>query len=97
MNYVFEKQGIVFIVADGSKDVIPSTIGYYKDNVIEWVDATLDLYPNKNVVILQHFPIIPPSDRESYYTYKADVYLDMLNLTKKILRKENGLKDNMIN
>ena len=78
MNYVFEKQGIVFIVADGSKDVIPSTIGYYKDNVIEWIDATLDLYPNKNVVILQHFPIIPPSDRESYYTYKADVYLDML-------------------
>lgn len=78
LNYVFEKQGIIFVVADGSKDVIPSTSGYYKDNVIEWVDATLDLYPNKNVIILQHFPIIPPADRESYYTYKAEVYLNML-------------------
>lgn len=77
-NYVFEKSGVVFLVVDGSKDVIPSSIGYYKDNVLEWVDANLDLYSDRNVIILQHFPIIPPAEKESHYTYKADSYIDML-------------------
>lgn len=77
-NYIFMKNGLVFIVVDGAKDVIPSTIGYYKDNTLEWIDANLDLYANKNVIILQHFPIVPPSKRESHYTYKADKYLEVI-------------------
>lgn len=84
-NYIFEKKGVVFIVPDGSKDVIPDTIGYYKDDVLEWIDANLDLYSTKPVIILQHFPIVPPAEKEAYYTYKADKYLDML-------KKHNNVK-----
>lgn len=79
LNYTFEKNGVIFMVADGAKDVIPSTNGYYKDNVIEWIDANLDVYDKKNVVILQHFPIIAPEDNESYKTFKAEKYIDVIN------------------
>lgn len=84
-NYIFEKNSVVFMVVDGSKDVIPSTNGYYKDDVLEWVDANLDLYSKKNVVILQHFPLIPPTNNENYYTFRAENYL-------KILKKHPNVK-----
>ena len=83
-NYVFEKQGIVFMVVDGSKDVIPSTNGFYKDDVLEWVDANLDLYSKKPVIIFQHFPLIPPENRESYITFKPEKYLEMLKNHKNV-------------
>lgn len=83
-NYVFEKKNLVFIVADGSKDVIPTPTGYYKEEVLNWLDAQLELYPNKNVVILQHFPIIPPAQKETYYTYKPEAYLKILAKHKNV-------------
>lgn len=84
-NYVFEKDNVIFIVADGSKEVIPSSMGYYKADVLKWMDEQLTFYKDKNVVILQHFPIIPPADRESHYTFKADEYL-------KVLAKHDNVK-----
>ena len=84
-NYLFVRKGLVFIVSDGAKDVIPSTTGYYRDEVIDWIDANLDLYKKKKVVILQHFPIVPPSDKETYYTYKSENYLEMLKNHKNVI------------
>lgn len=77
-NYVFEKNDVVFIVADGAKEVLPSTSGYFKDDTIDWIDNELSVNAEKNVFIFQHFPIVPPAKRESYYTFKADNYLNML-------------------
>lgn len=78
INYTFERGGMIFFVVDGAKDVIPSTMGYYKENVTDWLDANLDLYPKKNVIILQHFPIVPPENKENYITFKGDKYVEML-------------------
>ncbi|MBE7703495.1 MAG: hypothetical protein E7Z89_05525 [Cyanobacteria bacterium SIG28] len=78
-NYVFEKNGIIFIVVDGSKEVIPSSMGYYKANVMTWLEEQLDLYKDKKVIIFQHFPVVAPAKKESYYTYKADEYLKLLD------------------
>lgn len=78
-NYTFIKKGIVFIVVDGSKEVIPSSMGYYKSNVLDWLNEQLILYKDKKVVILQHFPIVPPAKRESHYTFNADEYLELLS------------------
>lgn len=83
-NYVFTKNGIVFIVADGSKEVIPTTNGYYKEDVILWLDNQLDSAKDKNVVIIQHYPLIPPCQRETYYTFKADEYMKLLNEHKNV-------------
>ena len=80
-NYVFEKKGQTFIVVDGSKEIIPTSMGYYKKEVLTWLDEQLDLYTDegKNVIILQHYPIIPPSNKESHYTFKAEEYLKLLS------------------
>ena len=48
-NYIFEKNGLIFIVVDGSKEVIPSPIGYYKDDTLKWLDEQLNLYKNKKI------------------------------------------------
>ena len=77
-NVCPEKFHIVFIVADGSKEVIPSSMGYYKADVLKWLDEQLTFYKDKNIVIFQHFPLIPPAERESHYTFKADEYLKLL-------------------
>ena len=79
LNYTFEKHGVVFIVADGAKDVIPGSNGYYKDDVLEWINTTLNRYSKKNVIILQHFPLIAPENNESYVTFKPQKYLDIIN------------------
>ena len=83
-NYVFKKNNIVFIVADGSKDVIPTASGYYKEDVILWLDDKLDDYADKKVVILQHYPIVAPIKKETHYTYKADEYLKLLTEHKNV-------------
>ena len=78
-DYVFEYNDFVFVVVDGAKDVIPGTNGFYKEDVLSWLEAQLNLYSNKNVIIFQHFPLIPPSDREAYYTFKPEKYLELLS------------------
>ena len=77
-NYVFIKKKVVFIAADGAKEFIQTPFGYYRDDVITFLDSEISKYPKKNVVILQHFPIYPPDDREAFRTYNADRYLEML-------------------
>lgn len=84
-NYVFEKKGVVFIVLDGSKEVIPTSMGYYKPEVINWLDEQLTLNADKNVVILQHYPIVPPCEKEMKYTAKPENYL-------RVLAKHNNIK-----
>jgi hypothetical protein len=83
-NYVFKKKNMVFIIADGSKEFIPTPIGYYREDVLLWLDDQLDKYSDKNVVILQHYPIIPPIQKETHYTYKADDYLQLLSEHKNV-------------
>ncbi len=90
LNYAFERGGVVFIVVDGAKDVIPSTNGYFKEDVLDWLNANLDLYQKKNVVILQHFPLIPPEDNESYMTLKTDKYLDIVKKHSNVISIISG-------
>lgn len=89
-NYVFEKNKIIFIVVDGSKDVIPSSMGYYKSTTLDWLEDNLIKYNDKKVVILQHFPLIPPSKRESHYTFKSDEYLELLKTHNNVLAVISG-------
>ena len=52
--------------------------------MLDWIDANLDLYARKNAVILQHFPIVAPTDKEMYNTYKSDEYMAMLSKHKNV-------------
>ena len=84
-NYTFKKNGMLFIVADGAKEFIPTPFGYYREDVINFIDKELSNNSKKNVIILQHFPIYPPNSSESFRTYKADDY-------KKMLSNHNNVK-----
>lgn len=77
-NYVFEKHGIVFLVADGAKEVIPGPAGYYKKDTLKWLNKMLTHYKNSKVVILQHFPIVPPYFNRTHQTYNVKEYEDVL-------------------
>ena len=73
-NYVFEKNGIVFVVVDGAKEVIPGPSGYYKKDTLKWLDKKLTKYKNRTVVILQHFPIVEPYRNRTHTTYNISDY-----------------------
>lgn len=77
-NYVFKKNGFVFIVVDGTKEIIPGPSGYYKKTTLNWLDKKLTRYKNKNIVILQHFPIEAPYYNRTHSTYKAEDYQALL-------------------
>lgn len=77
-NFTFTKKGIVFIVVDGAKDIIPGSMGYYRTDVLLWLDQQLKKNHDKKIVILQHFPIIPPSNNPLKATQKPEEYLTLL-------------------
>lgn len=89
-NYVFEKNKLIFIVVDGSKEILPSSIGYYKEEVLDWLEEQLIKYNDRKVILLQHFPLIPPTKRESHYTFKANEYLELLDSHDNILAVISG-------
>lgn len=89
-NYVFEKKGIVFLVVDGAKEVIPGPAGYYKKDTLLWLDKTLTKYKNRTVVILQHFPIVEPYYNRSHTTYNIKDYEDILKKHNNVIAIFSG-------
>lgn len=77
-NYVFKKKGVVFIVVDGAKEFIPGPAGYYKKDTLKWLDKKLTKYEDKKVIILQHFPLVPPYYNRTHVTYNTDDYFALL-------------------
>lgn len=77
-NYVIKKGEFIFIVVDGAKEVIPGTVGYYKEDTLKWLEKNLKKYSKKQVVLLQHFPILEPNDSKSHRTYQKETYLELL-------------------
>lgn len=89
-NYVFEKKGIVFLVVDGAKEVIPGPAGYYKKDTLKWLDKQLTKYKNSNVVILQHFPIVAPYYNRTHTTYNAGDYENVLKKHSNVIAIFSG-------
>ncbi len=77
-NYVFKKKGVVFLVVDGAKEVIPGPAGYYKKDTLKWLDKKLSKYEHENVIIFQHFPIVAPYYNRTHSTYEVEKYQDVL-------------------
>lgn len=78
-NYVFKKNGFVFIVVDGAKEVIPDSIGYYKKDTLDWLEKQLKKYKRSPVIILQHFPLVTVKDIKSHEVYLKEKYLELLD------------------
>lgn len=83
-NYVFKKNGFVFIVVDGAKEIIPGPAGYYKKDTLVWFDKQLTKYKNDDVIVFQHFPILEPYYNRTHMTYNKQDY-------EAILKKHNNI------
>ncbi len=92
-NYTFKKNGIVFIVVDGSKELIPSVNGFYNKDTITWVDKQLTKNIKSKVIILQHFPLANKPDNDFFYTYNTLEYLQMLSKHTNVLAIISGHYD----
>ena len=68
----------MFIVVDGAKEVIPGNVGYYKEETLAWLEKNLKKYHKKQVIILQHFPLVEPRESRSHRTYQKEKYLELL-------------------
>ena len=62
-NYTFKKNGYLFVVMDGSKEFFQSSNGYYSKKELVWLDDVLSKNKDKEIIILQHFPILPTKSK----------------------------------
>ena len=87
-NYTFSCKGYRFIVMDGSKQYFQQTNGYYSTKELTWLDKKLTKYAKKDVIILQHFPLL---DSNSVWidTAKKEDYLDILKIKHKAKLQKN--------
>ena len=82
-NYVFSKKGYKFVVMDGSKQYFQTLNGYYSNRELDWLDKKLTKLKNKNVIILQHFPLLEGANWVE--TAGRSEYFD-------VLKKHNNVK-----
>mgnify|MGYP002627210038 CR=1 FL=1 len=93
-NYKFSKNGFIFLVVDGAKEVIPGSIGYYRKDTLEWVNQILTKNDKSSVIIFQHFPVEYPDGVENklktHKTYKVEEYQTMLAKHNNVLAVLSG-------
>lgn len=76
--------GFTFIFADGTSEAIPSKRGYFKDKELIWLDKALNDNKKRPVIIVQHFPLVPPEESSTAETYKGEDYRAMLKKHKNV-------------
>jgi 3',5'-cyclic AMP phosphodiesterase CpdA len=88
---VIRKSGkTVFIVMNSVNELIPGSKGYFKESELMWLDKKLNKYKNKNVVIIQHYPLIEPYKNETHKTYESESYLKLLQQHKNVIAIISG-------
>lgn len=93
-NYEFKKNSFVFLIVDGAKEVIPGSVGYYRQDTLKWLDEQLTKNEKKSVIIFQHFPVIYPegseSELKSHKTYRVEDYKEVLDNHHNVLAVITG-------
>lgn len=93
-NYKFTKNGFVFLVVDGAKEVIPGSVGYYREDTLAWLEKELTKNAKKDVIILQHFPVEYPEGSDNrlrtHRTYKVEEYQALLSKHHNVLAVISG-------
>ena len=93
-NYMFKKNGFVFLIVDGAKEIIPGSVGYYRNDTLDWVDKQLAKHAKSDVIIFQHFPVIYPEGSEyrlkTHRTYKVEQYQELIDKHTNLLAVITG-------
>ncbi len=76
--YVRPNKDLVLVVLDGVINRIPSSFGYYSDETLAWLDKVLTKFKKKNVIIVQHFPLVEPYEKKSHRVKYPEKYENLL-------------------
>ncbi len=82
-NYTFKVNGNLFVVMDGSKQYFQSSNGYYPKSELLWLEKTLEKNKKKDVIILQHFPLLETKSKWME-TSKMEDYNEILEKYKNV-------------
>lgn len=78
------------VFVDGVTINVPSTHGFFTDDTIMWLKKTIRKNKNKEILIFQHFPIIPPANNPSHEILEVTNEKNVLLLSKNILLVASG-------
>lgn len=67
----------IFIFMDGTNEMVSMPRGYYKDRELIILEQYLEKYKNKDVVIVQHFPVLEMKDNMKS-TFNLESYKALL-------------------
>ena len=88
---------------DGSKQYFQSPNGYYSKEELSWLKKVIDKNQDKNIVILQHFPLLSTKTKweETYDTKDYEELLSKYSNIKAIVSGHYNLnqeikKDNIV-
>ena len=89
--YFVPNKDFIVIVMDGVlSGIITSSHGSYSEEDLEWLDGVLTKYKDKKAIIVQHFPLVAPSDNKSHKTFDTEAYFDLLNTHKNVIALLSG-------
>ena len=88
-NYAVElNKDFVALMLDGTMESEVSAQGYYSKETLNWLKKTLKENKNKNVIVFQHFAVVPPA-KESNYSHKHNIINK--NELVRVLKKYNNV------
>ncbi len=90
-SYYFKANSDCYgLVVDGSSYVVPGSHGRYLPEVLTEIEKLFKYKKNNLIFIFQHFPLIPPNDNESHYTFETERYLDLLKKYPNVVLVASG-------
>lgn len=88
--YFCPNDKFVVIMMEGSHEVIPSKRGSYSEENLIWLDKVLKKYKSRNAIIVQHFPLVEPSDNRSHRLLSTVAYFNLLSHHKNVVAVISG-------
>ena len=90
-NFAFSvNKDIEAICVDGSTPNIPSGHGFFSEDTIKWFKKTLLKNKNKEIIVFQHFPLVPPEEQHSLRLLEPEDEISILENNKNILFIASG-------
>lgn len=90
-NFTFSvNKDIKAICLDASTPNIPSSHGFFGEETINWFKKTLLKNRSKEIVIFQHFPLIPPEEQKQLRLLEPEEYESILDNNNNILLVASG-------
>jgi len=76
--YFLPNKDFVVIFMDGVIQMIPGAHGCYNESDLEWLDETLTKFKDKKAIIVQHFPLVEPTENKSHKLRRPEEYRNLL-------------------